>query len=112
MSSTSRDTCDVYHRDSAASHSRGSEGRISAILDFVPKLILEPEEEPISVTVSSKELQPIIFPSSKADCSPVKTDIPLVFKTQQACAENEDLFEPLDCEVSVSLEAITYFLGE
>jgi hypothetical protein len=68
----------------------------------------------ISVAILSKEPRPIVFPTTKGECLSTGTDVLLNFRTQMMCNEDmgEGLFEPpfAECEVMVTLEAITYFV--
>lgn len=65
-----------------------------------------------SITVSSKEPRPLVFPSSKGYCAAMNTEVLLSFRARKMCDGGETFLEPpvTECEVKVTLEAITYFL--
>ena len=66
----------------------------------------------VTVSVSSREPRPILFQSSKAECGLVETGLPLNFRARKMYKSGESLVVPpvMECEVTVTLEAITYFL--
>lgn len=68
----------------------------------------------IAVTVLSKEPRPVILPTTKGQSPPTSTEVLLNFTTQKICdgdVEGVQLEPPFtECEVVVTLEAITYFV--
>lgn len=68
----------------------------------------------ITVSVATREPPPIVFPSLKGESTVVGTQLLLNFKVRKMYDMKEILIEPpvTECEVSVTLEAITYFLEQ
>jgi hypothetical protein len=65
-----------------------------------------------TISVSLEEPRPIVFPTAKGVVDTMATEVSLHFVTRQVCGLGEGLSKPpiTDCEVTVALEAITYFL--
>lgn len=63
-----------------------------------------------TVVVSSMEPRPLVFPANKGEYG--STEVPLNFKTWGISDKNDEMIGPqlADCEVSMTLEAVTYFL--
>jgi hypothetical protein len=68
----------------------------------------------LAVSVSSKEPPPVVFPSLKGHCGAIGTKLLFDFKARQMYDMAASLVEPpvTECEVMVTLEAITYFLEQ
>jgi hypothetical protein len=65
----------------------------------------------VTVVVSSTEPRPLVLPANKGEYG--STEVLLNFKTQGIVNENGDLIGPqlTDCDVMITLEAVTYFLA-
>jgi hypothetical protein len=66
----------------------------------------------ISITVSSKEPRPVVFPYLKGEWASGNTEVLLDFKARKTFDDEDSFLEPpvTECELMITLEAITYFL--
>lgn len=65
----------------------------------------------LTVTASSSEPRPLVFPTNQGEYG--STEVLLDFKARGISIENEDVVGPhlTNCNITITPEAITYFLG-